>query len=73
VYVDPIMRRVAGQLTRRERVQRWVYHGLHSLDFPWLYDRRPLWDLVVITLCLGGAALSAIGVVIGAKRVLRRQ
>jgi hypothetical protein len=73
VYIDPMMSRVAGQLTRRERVQRWLYHGLHSLDFPWLYDRRPLWDIVIVTLCLGGAALSAIGVVIGTKRVLRRQ
>jgi len=31
--------------------------GLHSLDFPWLYNNRPLWDIVVVTLLLGGAGL----------------
>jgi hypothetical protein len=72
VYIDPAMSRIAAQVTRRERIQRWLYHGLHSLDFPWLYDRRPLWDLVVLTLCLGGTALSAIGAVLAARRVTRR-
>jgi hypothetical protein len=40
------------------RLNRWLYHGLHSLDFPFLYTRRPLWDLVVIVLSLGGIAIS---------------
>jgi hypothetical protein len=38
-------------------MSRWLYHGLHSLDFPWLYDHRPLWDIVVISFMLGGTAL----------------
>jgi hypothetical protein len=72
VYIDPSMGRVVAQVTRRARVQRWLYHGLHSLDFPWLYDRRPLWDIVVVTLCLGGVSLSAIGLVLAGKRIARR-
>jgi hypothetical protein len=72
VYIDPSMSRVTAQVTRRARVQRWLYHGLHSLDFPWLYDRRPLWDIVVVTLCLGGVGLSAIGLVLAGKRIARR-
>jgi hypothetical protein len=71
VYVDPSMSRVIARVTRRERVQRWLYHGLHSLDFPWLYQRRPLWDIAVVTLCAGGAILSVIGIVISGKRVRR--
>ena len=40
------------------RLRRWLYQGLHSLDFPFLYYRRPLWDIVVIVLSIGGIALS---------------
>lgn len=35
------------------------FQGLHSLDFPFLHNRRPLWDFVVTALSLGGIALSA--------------
>jgi hypothetical protein len=69
VYIDPVMSRVVAAFSARERLQRWIYHGLHSLDFPFLYPRRPLWDVVVITLCVGGAALSFIGVVIAGRRL----
>jgi hypothetical protein len=47
----------------RSRMERWLYTGLHDLDFQALYQRRPLWDLVVILLSLGGLALSVTGVV----------
>ena len=51
-------------------ITRWLYHGLHSLDFPWLYKYRPLWDIVVISLLLGGCALSVTSLML-AWRVLR--
>jgi hypothetical protein len=70
-YVDPKMSEIVARAHRRERIQRWIYHGLHSLDFSFLYYKRPLWDIVVVGLCLGGAALSFIGVVISWKRVTR--
>jgi hypothetical protein len=76
LYIDPLTSRIVARFNRRSRVQRWLYNGLHSLDFPFLYQRRPLWDIVVVTLCLGGAALSFIGVVLAARRVsgvLRRR
>ncbi len=43
---------------------RWLYHGLHSLDFPWLYNYRPAWDIVVITFMLGGTALCVTSLVL---------
>ena len=52
-YIDPKTGRTAGTYTSRNWVNRWLYHGLHSLDFPWLYNYRPLWDIVVITLMCG--------------------
>ena len=53
-------------------MSRWLYHGLHSLDFPWLYNHRPLWDIVVITFMLGGTALCVTSLIL-AWRVLGRK
>jgi hypothetical protein len=70
-YIDPAMGQAVARFTRRERLQRWLFNGLHSLDFSFWYNSRPLWDVVMIALCLGGTALSVIGVLIGYKRVTR--
>ena len=71
-YIDPKTARVVGQYSQRNWVSRWLYHGLHSLDFPWLYNHRPLWDIVVITLMLGGTALCLTSLVL-TWRVLKRK
>ncbi len=36
-YIDPKTATVVGNYSSRNWVNRWLYHGLHSLDFPWLY------------------------------------
>jgi hypothetical protein len=69
VYIDLQRSRVVAAFSSRARVERWLYHGLHSFDFPFLYDKRPLWDAVVIALCAGGAVLSATAIAIAFKRV----
>jgi hypothetical protein len=56
-YIDPRTARVVGTYSARSWMTRWLYHGLHSLDFPWLYNYRPLWDIVVISFMVGGTAL----------------
>jgi hypothetical protein len=71
-YVDVQTGRIVARSTQRNRIYRWLYNGLHSFDFKWLRERRPLWDVVVVTFCLGGLALSLIGV-IAAWRRLRRE
>jgi len=58
LYFDPHRGVIARKEERLTRLNRWLYHGLHSLDFPFLYNWRPLWDIVVILLSLGGIALS---------------
>ena len=70
-YVDPRTARVVGRYDG-DWVNRWLYHGLHSLDFPWLYKYRPLWDIVVIALLLGGTAICVTSVVL-TWRVLARK
>ena len=63
-YIDPATARVVGQYSNRRWVSRWLYSGLHSLNFPWLYNNRPLWDIVVITFMLGGTALCVTSLVL---------
>jgi hypothetical protein len=71
-YIDPGTARVVRTYNARGWVSRWLYNGLHSLDFPWLYNYRPLWDIVVITLMLGGTALCLTSIVL-TWRVLARK
>ncbi len=54
-----------SQVTRLSRIERWLYNGLHSLDFPFWYDMRPAWDIVMIVLLLGGLISSSVGFVLG--------
>jgi hypothetical protein len=72
VYIDPGTSRLVAQFTRQERVERWLYHGFHSLDFGFWYYNRPLWDVGVIALSIGGAASSVIGLFVGYRRLARR-
>jgi len=71
LYVDPNRGTILRKEERLSRVNRWLYHGLHSLDFPWLYNRRPLWDIILIVLSIGGIA-SAVTSLAPAWRRLRR-
>lgn len=57
---------------RLSRLERWLFNGLHSLDFSFWYGRRPLWDIVLIVLSLGALASSAIGMFLGFRRLTRR-
>jgi hypothetical protein len=62
-YLDPRTGRIAMKQVTRSRLERWLYTGLHDFDFRALSDRRPLWDVVVIVLSLGGLGLSVAGAV----------
>jgi hypothetical protein len=72
LYVDPSRGAVVQRNEKVTRLRRWLYQGLHSLDFPFLYYKRPLWDIVVIALSIGGTVLSATTLV-PAWRRLKRQ
>ena len=71
-YIDPKTARMVGSYSPRSWITRWLYHGLHSLDFPWLYDHRPAWDIVVIAFMLGGTALSVTALVLAWEVIARR-
>jgi hypothetical protein len=58
LYLDPQHGTVSKQ-ERITRLNRWLYAGLHDLDLPYIFNRRPLWDITVIVLSIGGLLLSA--------------
>jgi hypothetical protein len=71
VYVDPRESELLATVHRLNRVERWLYNGLHSLDFAFWYSKRPLWDIGMIILCAGALASSTIGLCLGVKRLWR--
>ncbi len=76
MYANPATGLIVARYTARSRAERWLYQGLHCLDFPFLYRHRPAWDIVVILLSIGGLVLSGTGVVLAAqymRRTLRRK
>lgn len=71
LYIDPRLGLILHREDRLTRLNRWLYHGLHSLDFRFLYNRRPLWDITVIVLCLGGLVLCLSPIRQGWQRIRR--
>ena len=68
-YIDLRTARIVASYVTQTRWNRWLYHGLHSFDLPWLYRHRPAWDLVVLSLMFGGTALSVTSLLIGWRRL----
>jgi len=68
-HIDLKTGAVTGRKTLKNRVQRWLYNGLHSLDFSILIQHRPLWDVIIICLCCIGFIFSITSIVIGWRRV----
>ena len=71
VYVNPELGQIVASVHRLHRIERWLYNGLHSLDFGFWYNSRPLWDIGVILLSLGALVTSSIGLWLGLKRLRR--
>ena len=71
VYINARTGEWVFSKTSKQRVQRWLYNGLHSLDFRFLIERRPLWDLTVITLCLLVAVMAFSAIMLAVKRLRR--
>lgn len=69
IHVDPLTGQVLNWMRHGDRVDRWLFNALHSLDFRWLLSHRPAWDLVLWLLSLSGLVISVTSVVIGWRRL----
>ena len=72
VYVDPETATLLATIPSRTRVERWLYTGLHDLDFAFLMSHRPLWDAAVLALSLGGLLSSLAGAVLTVRWLRER-
>lgn len=70
-HIDPATGEILGRLDRSDRLSRWLFNGLHSLDIGLLIRHRPAWDAVMLLLLLGGLLVSVSGIVIGWRRLAR--
>lgn len=71
LYVDPSMSQPLALVHRLNRVERWLFNGLHSLDFSFWYNSRPAWDIGMLTLLIGGLVSSVLGLFLGIGRMRR--
>jgi uncharacterized iron-regulated membrane protein len=72
VHIDPNTGQVLGRANASSRTYRWLFNALHSFDFRMLTQHRPLWDVVVWALSIGGFVISVSGVVVGWRRLKRK-
>lgn len=69
IYVDPEQGQPLSLIHKYSRIERWLYSGLHSLDFAFWYSKRPLWDIGVLLLMAGGLVTSMLGLYFGLRRL----
>lgn len=67
-YFDPARARLLRKHTDLTRLERWLYHGLHSFDLPMLYAQRGLWRTLIVLAMAAGAALSGLGTFMTVRR-----
>jgi hypothetical protein len=72
IYFDPTTGEVLDISNASSRAYRWVFAGIHQLDFRFLDHHRPAWDVIMWLLLLGGTITSISGIVVG-WRQLKRQ
>lgn len=63
-HIDLATGQPINRVTDASRRERWLYNGLHSLDFQFLWQQRPLWDVVVILLSIIGIGFSLTSVTV---------
>lgn len=71
-YINPNSTEVLYKCANKNRIQRWLYNGLHSLDFSFLISNGLLWDIVVLFLMLGGTVVSVTATGLGIKFISRK-
>jgi len=71
LYLDATSGEPTGFVDDQFRHWRWMRDGIHSLDFPGINNKRPLWDLLLLFFMLGGTASALTGVWLALRRVRR--
>jgi PepSY-associated TM region len=70
-YLNPNTVSVMARVDAVSRERRWLFDGLHRIDFTASLRWRPVWDAVVILLLLGGIAVTGTGTYLAVLRIKR--
>jgi uncharacterized iron-regulated membrane protein len=68
-YVDPQSGALLQRADATARWYRWLFGGLHRIDFTAWMRARPGWDIIMLTLMLGGLALTGTGFYLALRRI----
>lgn len=71
LYLSPRTGELVGFSDPTTRAYRWLFNGLHRLDFFHALRQRPLWDIVTLPLLGGVTLLCFIGSWMGIRRLRR--
>lgn len=71
VHIDPYTGAVFNHIDDSRRTSRWLFNFLHSWDIPQFINNRPLWDITLIMLSIGGFILCLSGTIIAWRRLRR--
>ena len=70
-YLSPETGELLRKVDADGRGQRWLFSGLHRLDFAQWLRLRPIWDIVMLLLLTGALAGTATGVYLAISRIKR--
>jgi hypothetical protein len=68
-YLDPVGGSLLQRTDANGRWHRWLFGGLHRIDFTSWMRARPAWDIIVLFLMSGGLALAVTGFYLALCRV----
>jgi hypothetical protein len=68
-YIDPRSGALLQRTDATARWYRWLFGGLHRIDFTAWMRARPIWDIIMLTLLLGGVALTTTGFYLAFRRI----
>jgi hypothetical protein len=71
LYLSTTSGKLLAYFDQSQKSYRWLFSGLHSLDFTSWMRARPFWDLLVWLLMLGVSAATLTGAYMGVRRLLR--
>ncbi|OJY71162.1 MAG: hypothetical protein BGP16_11245 [Sphingobium sp. 66-54] len=72
LYIDPQSGEIARNMTRRDRIYRWLFDLLHRWDFNALNTHRPARDIVLWVFSIFGIVTSVSGIWVGWKRLTHK-
>jgi hypothetical protein len=68
-YVDPHSGALLERADATSRRYRWLFNGFRRVDFTAWMRARPTWDIIVLTLLLGGLASAVTGFYLAIRRI----